>query len=62
MLDELNKAYSSKDSSQVNVSYQNNDDKENEKSSNIYLVIVKLFELGIGEYEIYDVIFNIPFA
>lgn len=59
MLDKLNDASSSKNPSRINVSSKN-DDIKHEKSSDIYPMTRKLSDLGIGEYEIDDVIFNIP--
>jgi len=46
----------------MNTSLKSDEFQEDNKSSNIYRVIIKLLDYDMGEFGIDDVIFNIPFA
>lgn len=46
----------------MDTSIKSDNYKEKDKSSNIYLVRIKLLDYGLREFEIDDIIFSIPSA
>lgn len=60
LLDEISKAFSSKFSPPINILVKVKHLSEEDESSSIYPIMVKLVDYDIGEFVIDDIIFSIP--